>query len=83
LIHYQWPERKVAPFVGGGIGAAIDVRDRRLGGVETDLALAGGAGLRINLTELLGLRAEFRLRGFGPNFSGSAAEVRGGVFWRF
>jgi hypothetical protein len=83
LIQYQWTRGKFAPFVGGGIGSAIDFREEMFGGAQTDLALSGGGGLRLNLTDLIGLRVDGRVRGFGTHFSGSAAELRGGIFWRF
>ena len=80
-VQYQWVMGRWAPFVGGGIGAAIDVRDDFDN--DTDLALAGGGGVRVNLTDSVGIRGDFRLRGFEPDFGASAAELRGGVFWRF
>jgi len=80
---YQWSRGKWAPFVGGGIGAAIDIGDRFFGGTRTDVAFNTGGGLRINLTDSFGIRGEARLRGLDTSFSGSTAEVRGGVFWRF
>jgi hypothetical protein len=83
LVQYQWILGKFSPFIAGGIGAAIDVRDSIFGGAETSLALSAGGGLRMNLTDSVGVRGDFRLRGFGADFSGSAAELRGGVFWRF
>jgi opacity protein-like surface antigen len=83
LVQYQWRLGKFSPFVAGGIGAAIDKRDEIFGGTQTHLALSTGGGVRMNLTESMGLRGDFRLRGFGSHFSGSAAELRGGVFWRF
>jgi hypothetical protein len=83
LLQYQWTRGRLRPFVGGGIGVAIDVRDEINGGTQTDLALTGAGGIRVNLSDAVGLRGEFRLRGFGSDFSGSAAELRGGVFWRF
>jgi hypothetical protein len=83
LVQYQWVRGKFAPFVGGGIGAGIDFRDNAFGGTQTDLAISGGGGFRLNLSDSMGIRVDGRLRGFGTRFSGSAAELRGGVFWRF
>jgi len=82
-VQYQWPIGRFSPFVGGGAGIAIDVRDDRFGENRTDLALSGGGGVRISISDSIGVRGEFRLRGFGTHFSGSAAELRGGLFIRF
>jgi hypothetical protein len=65
------------------VGAAIDVREPVFGGTRTDLALSAGGGVRIHVTDAVGFRGEARLRGFDTGFSGSAAELRGGIFWRF
>ncbi len=83
LVQYQWVRGKFAPFIGGGIGAGIGFRDETFGGAQWDLAISGGGGLRVNLNDSVGIRADGRLRGFGTHFSGSAAELRGGLFWRF
>jgi hypothetical protein len=80
---YEFGSGRISPFAGGGVGAAIDVRNDQFGGTRTDLALSAGGGLRAALSESFGVRGEFRLRTFGSNFSGSAAEVRGGMYWRF
>jgi hypothetical protein len=82
-LQYRWQLGRFMPFVGGGAGAALDFRDRLIGGTQTDLALSTGGGLRARLTESLGIRGEFRLRGLGRDFSGSASELRAGVFWSF
>jgi hypothetical protein len=82
-LQYQFPIGRFAPFVGGGVGAAIDIRDEFLGGTDVDLALSIGGGVRANLSDSFGLRGDFRMRAFGGNFSSSAAELRGGAFWRF
>jgi hypothetical protein len=83
LVQYQWTLGKFAPYVSGGVGAAIDVRDEIFGGTRTDLALSTGGGVRMNLSDSMGVRGDVRLRGFGTHFSSSAAELRGGLFWRF
>jgi hypothetical protein len=83
LVQYQWSRARFSPFIAAGVGAAIDVRDEIFGGTQTKLALSTGGGVRLNLNDSMGIRGDFRLRGFGSNFSGSAAELRGGIFWRF
>jgi hypothetical protein len=83
MVQYQWTRGRWAPFAGGGIGLGIDLRDEIFGGTKTNLALSGGGGVRVSLTDAVGVRGEMRLRGFDTDFSGSAAELRGGIFWRF
>jgi len=82
-LFHQWTRGMVVTFAGGGIGAAIDFRDDEFGGTETDLALFGGGGVRVNLSDSVGILGELRLRGFGTNFAGSATEIRGGASFRF
>jgi hypothetical protein len=82
-VQHEWTLGRLSPFAGGGIGAGIDFRDELFGGARTDLALSAGGGLRAALTDAMGLRGEFLLRGFGRDFSATAAEIRGGVYWRF
>jgi hypothetical protein len=82
-LQYRWQLGRLMPFVGGGVGAGIDVRNKLLGGTQVDLALSTGGGLRAKITESFGIRGDARLRGFGRSFSGSAAELRAGLFWTF
>lgn len=82
-LQYRWQLGRFMPFVGGGVGAGIDFRNELFGGTRTDLALSTTGGLRAKINDSLGVRGEFRLRGFGRDFSGSGAEIRGGLFWNF
>lgn len=80
-VQLQYPAR-VAPYLGLGVGAAVDVRSGRAGGARTDLTASGAAGVRAWLTDRLGVRGELRVRGIGgtplttvgTGFDGSAAE---------
>jgi hypothetical protein len=78
----QWPLGRVAPYLGGGIGLAMDFRQEIHGGMQTDVTLSAAGGLRAWITERLGARAELRLRGVGWRFTGSAAEWTLGAAWR-
>lgn len=71
----------VAPYVGTGVGAAID---RRAGAVGTqrELTLSAATGVRYWLSEDRGLRAELRLRRLGAEYGGTAAEWTLGSSWR-
>lgn len=70
----QLPLGRVAPYLGGGVGVALDFRDEIHGGTQADVTVSAAAGLRAWITERLGARAELRVRGIGRSFAGSAAE---------
>jgi hypothetical protein len=71
----------VAPYIGAGLGAAIDERPRTPG-AQRELTISAATGVRYWLTEGRGLRAEVRLRRLGPDFGGTAAEWTLGSSWR-
>ena len=71
----------VAPYIGAGLGAAIDKRAGTLG-AQRELTISAATGVRYWLTEDRGLRAELRLRRLGPDYGGAAAEWTLGSAWR-
>lgn len=75
-LQYHWRIGRFAPFAGGGIGFARQSRDFIS---VTDLTLSGTGGARVYLSDRVALIGEFRLRGFGRDFSGTTAEVLGGL----
>lgn len=81
-IQVQLP-RRLAPYLGLGIGVAIDFREEDVGGTQVDPTFSGAAGVRFDVTDELGLRAELRVRGHETGFVGTTADVTGGVSWRF
>ena len=78
-LQYHWRIGPTTGFAGGGPGL---VWSRRYGQNDASLSLAATGGVRAPLNERLALVVEMRLRGVGRNFSGSTAEVMGGVAWR-
>lgn len=72
----------VAPYIGAGVGAAIDRRAGAIGGPERELTLSAATGVRYWLSEDRGLRAELRVRRVGPELGGTAAEWTLGSSWR-
>ena len=74
--------RWVAPYVGVGVGAAIDRRARAIGSGDRALSLSTASGIRYWVSEDRGLRAELRLRRIGPEYGGTAAEWTLGSTWR-
>ena len=81
-LQAQLPLGRVAPYIGVGAGAAFDSRGDAFGGTRSDLTVSGAGGLRAQLTEQVGVRAELRVRGIGTGFTGSAAEWTLGAAWR-
>ena len=71
-----------APYVGAGVGAAIDRGPGRTGASDRDLTVSAATGVRYWITEDRGLRAELRVRRVGPELGGSAAEWTVGSSWR-
>jgi len=82
LVQVQLP-RRLAPYLGLGLGVAVDIRDEDFGGTQIDPTFIGAAGIRFDLTETAGLRTELRVRGHETGFVGTTADWTGGVSWRF
>ena len=78
-LQYHWRMGPVRGYAGGGPGFAWS---RRHGLSDTSLSLSAAGGVRGPMTDRLGWVAELRLRGVGSNFSGSTAELMGGLAWR-
>lgn len=79
-LQYHWRVAgRLRPFAGGGVGFLTNRSDFATTNHFT-LSTAGGA--RFDVTDRLSVLGEFRLRGVGSNFSGTTAEVLGGVSYR-
>jgi hypothetical protein len=81
---------RLTPYLGIGAGAAIAASDDiEIGGIEfegtteTDFAPSGSLGGRVALTESVGLFAEGRLHGIEIDFTGTIAELVGGLNFSF
>ena len=81
-LQLQMP-RRIAPYLGVGIGEVLDFRDKQYGGTLHNLTASGALGVRAGLTARAGAIAELRVRGIGSEFNGSAAEWTVGGLWRF
>ena len=82
-LQAQFPKgRWVAPYVGIGVGAAIDRRADAVGTADRALGLSTATGIRYWVSEDRGLRAELRVRRVGPEYGGTAAEWTLGSSWR-
>jgi hypothetical protein len=81
-VHLQLP-RRLAPYVGAGLGFAADFREEAAGGTQVDITLSASGGVRFAVADALGLRAELRVRGHETGFVGTTADFTAGVGWRF
>jgi hypothetical protein len=80
-LEFQLPLR-IAPYIGADIGRAFDLRSGDIGGTRNEASYSGALGARAWVTLRTGIRAEFRVRGIGPGFTGSAGELTLGVTHR-
>jgi hypothetical protein len=78
-LQYRWNLGRVAPYVGGGIGAALVKSPLRS---DWDPALAAAVGTDVRITERLAVTGEFRLRGHEWRATGTTAEFSAGLSWR-
>jgi len=74
-LQLQLPGERFRPYLGGGLGASWE---RGPEGDLTELAVSGGAGLRVLLTPDWRMSGEARLRGVGP-WGGSMTDVVIGI----
>jgi hypothetical protein len=74
----QLPTR-ISPYIGADVGSAIPFRKY---GISHELSVSTALGTRAWLNERTGVLAEFRLRGMGQRFTGSAGELTLGMAWR-
>jgi hypothetical protein len=81
---------RFTPYLGIGAGVAIATSDDiEVGGIEfegtteSDFAPSGSLGGRVRLTESVGLFAEGRLHGIEIDFTGTIAEIVGGLSFSF
>ena len=72
----------VKPYIGVGVGAALDRGPGRDGTADHELTVSAATGVRYWITEARGLRAELRVRRVGPELGGTAAEWTIGSAWR-
>ena len=78
-LQYRWNLGRVAPYVGGGIGAALVKSPLRS---DWDPTLAAAVGTDVRISERLAVTGEFRLRGHEWRATGTTAEFSAGLSWR-
>jgi hypothetical protein len=75
--------RRLSPYLGVGLGLAVDIRESVHGGTQIDPTFSAAGGVRFRLVDRFALRAELRLRGHETDFVGSTADITGGLIWMF
>jgi hypothetical protein len=68
-----------APYLGAGIGLAIDDPDDDALDTEVDLATSAAVGVRLAVAERIGLRVDGRLHGIEIDYTGTVAGLTAGV----
>lgn len=81
-LHVQWPLGRLAPYLGAGAGALVAFESEAQTEGDAELALSAAGGVRVQLVDRLGARAELRVRGVGTRFAGSTSEWTAGLSWR-
>lgn len=81
-IQLVLPFSGISPYMGLGGGAAFDLRDSDVGGLQADLTISGSLGIKAWLKDALGVQAEIRSRGVELDFTGSTTEYTLGLIWR-
>lgn len=82
-VRAEWPSGRVHPYLGGSLGAVYDLDDERSASEDFVAAIYGGlAGMRVDLTDHVGVRLEARARWF-DRFEDRAFLYAAGLRWRF
>jgi hypothetical protein len=78
-LQYRWNVGRLAPYVGGGIGAALV---KSSFSSDWDPTLSAAVGTDVRITDRLAVTGEFRLRGHEWRATGTTAEFSAGLSWR-
>jgi Outer membrane protein beta-barrel domain len=80
-VQYHWRAGNVAPYVGGGIGFIHQRRD--VFGSTNNFALSAAGGARFYFNDRVAALGEFRLHTIERDFTGTTAEIMGGLSYGF
>ncbi len=80
-LQYHWRVGNVAPYAGGGVGFIHQRRD--FIGNTNNLALSAAGGARFYFNDRVAALGEFRLHTVERDFTGTTAEIMGGVSYAF
>ena len=82
-LQYHWRTGKVAPYAGGGVGFIHQRRDFIGNTNNFALSAAGGTHARVYFNHRVAALGELRLHTIERDFSGTTAEIMGGVSYAF
>lgn len=80
-LQYHWRVNKVAPYAGGGVGFLHQRRD--FIGSTNNVALGAVGGARFYFNDRVSALGEFRIHAIERDFTGTTAEIMGGVSYAF
>ena len=80
-LQYHWRVNKVAPYAGGGVGFIHQRRE--LFGSTNNFALGAVGGARFYFNDRVSALGEFRIHAIERDFTGTTAEIMGGVSYAF
>ena len=80
-LQYHWRVGNVAPYAGGGVGLVHQRRD--FIGSTNNFALSAAGGARFYFNDRVAALGEFRLHTIERDFSGTTAEIMGGLSYAF
>jgi autotransporter translocation and assembly factor TamB len=79
-LQYHWRVNRVAPYAGGGVGFL----HQRRGFITTNnFALGAAGGARLYFNDRVAALGEFRIHTIDRDFTGTTAEIMGGVSYAF
>ena len=83
-LQYHWRVNKVAPYAGGGVGFIHQRREFPGTTISTNnLALGAVGGARFYFNDRVSALGEFRIHAIERDFTGTTAEIMGGVSYSF
>ena len=80
-LQYHWRVNRVAPYAGGGVGFLHQRRD--FIGSTNNFALGAVGGARFYFNDRVAALGEFRIHTIERDFTGTTAEIMGGVSYAF
>jgi opacity protein-like surface antigen len=80
-LQYHWRVNKVAPYAGGGVGFLHQRRD--FIGSTNNFTLGAVGGARFYFNDRVAALGEFRIHTIERDFTGTTAEIMGGVSYAF
>lgn len=78
-VQFQGAWRWLEPYLGIGLGLAIDEPESPLLDWDVDPAPSAAVGVRADVNESVGVRVDGRFHGIGWDFAGTVSALTGGV----